>query len=485
MKNIYADTRKLDAHACEAYALTEDILMENAAAALERTVKECLRGHGTRRAQGSEGKIDVLIVTGSGDNGGDGMALARRLHGQYNVAVYRARPPKSEACIRQARRACLCGVHFTDTLVPCSVLIDCLFGSGFRGTPDENSRALIDRMNACDCLRVACDIPSGTDGRGVIRAAAFRADITVCMGALKTALFSDNAKDFTGTVVTADLGISQNIFETAGAQTPELYMLEMTDMKLPLRKKQNTHKGTFGHCAVVSGQKEGAAVIAGLAAFSFGAGQVTLVETGGPLAHCPYELTHSDDFPQHTSAVAAGMGMGAPCARILEYITGHPELPCVLDADILRRPEIKTILEHRGSVVLTPHPGEFRDLLAACGLGEYSTSEIAERRIELLREFCAAYPRTVTVLKGANTIIGSDTGLYVNTLGKSSLSKGGSGDVLAGLVCALLAQGYAPLDPAVTGPLAHAAAARRTDCDYGLTPQTLIESVKRLGTRPD
>ena len=195
---------------------------------------------------------------------------------------------------------------------------------------------------------------------------------------------------------------------------------------------------------------------------------------------CPYQLMDSPAPPAATNALALGMGLGVPSAGAIAWLDAHPDVACVFDADILKYKGIKELILRRKKAVLTPHPKEFATLLGLCGLGEYDVPYIAGHRFELVRRFCAAFPQAVLLLKGANSLIAQGVKVSVNTLGSSCLAKGGSGDVLAGLVAALLAQGYAAYDAAVSGSLAHALASRRVKCSYGMTPFELIEHVKEL-----
>ena len=273
----------------------------------------------------------------------------------------------------------------------------------------------------------------------------------------------------------------------------DLKLLQESNLRLPTRVVQNVNKGSFGHVAVVMGEKPGAGIIAASAAFAFGAGLVTVVCPKRPVC-CPYELMDSPAPPAATNALALGMGLGvpsgapapgSPAAVALDWLGEHSDVPCVLDADILKYKGIKGLLQGRKKVVLTPHPKEFATLLSLCGLGEYDVPYIAEHRFELVKQFCAAFPQAVLLLKGANSLIAQGVKVSVNTLGSPCLAKGGSGDVLAGLVAALLAQGYSACDAAVSGSLAHALASRRVKCSYGMTPFELIEKVKELEYSPD
>ena len=269
----------------------------------------------------------------------------------------------------------------------------------------------------------------------------------------------------------------------------DLTLLRESDLRLPTRVVQNVNKGSFGHVSVVMGEKPGAGIIAATAAFAFGAGLVTLVCKARPVC-CPYELMDSPAPPAATNALALGMGLGVSTAGVpepgsqaagaLDWLDAHPDVACVLDADILKYKGIEALIQGREKVVLTPHPKEFATLLSLCGMGDYEVGYVVENRFALVRAFCAKYPHAVLLLKGANSLIAQGVKVSVNTFGSSCLAKGGSGDVLAGLVAALLAQGYGVYDAAVSASLAHALASRRVKCSYGMTPFELIEHVKEL-----
>ena len=550
MQNLYTDTRVFDRAAVNRFGLTEDILMENAACALETEIICALQ-----KSDRYDKECRVLIAAGGGDNGGDGWALARRLNGRTgagfscSVAVLEVFPPKSQACMRQAERARSAGVPVirnfsrTDSIKNYHIIVDCIFGSGFHGSLSAQIEKLIAALNKADCFKIACDVPSGIDSKGC-GTNAFRADVTVCMGALKTALFSDFAKNHTGKIITAPLGIPSSLFESGGksgknaevaepaqisataepvapaafgSEMPAAFLLEASDMRLPERLLSSVHKGDFGHAAVYTGEKPGAGIIAACAAFRCGAGLVSLVSPAGqsapavkagqnalpPYTIPPY-LMQSSSLPEKASAVAAGMGFGRNddrgaaeqymkerrAAELFAVLNEKRKLSCVLDADLFYHADIKQVLKTRPSgLVLTPHPKEFQSLLSLCGLGTVSVEQIVENRLELVKDFCSAHPGAVLLLKGANMIIGyyPETGgkqkggkaeVYINTFGMPCLAKGGSGDVLAGLVCAFLAQKYEPLDAAIQGSLLLAASSRLQKSSYSSTPFTLIQSLE-------
>ena len=291
---------------------------------------------------------------------------------------------------------------------------------------------------------------------------------------------------------------------------PAAFLLEASDMRLPERFLPSVHKGDFGHAAVYTGEKPGAGIIAACAAFRCGAGLVSLVSSTGqsapavkagqnalpPYTIPPY-LMQSSALPEKASVVAAGMGFGRNddrgaaerAAELFAVLNEKRKLSCVLDADLFYHAEIKHLLKVRPSgLVLTPHPKEFQSLLSLCGLGTVSVEQIVENRLELVKDFCSTYPGAVLLLKGANMTIGycpekggkkiaGKNEVYINTFGMPCLAKGGSGDVLAGLVCAFLAQKYEPLDAAIQGSLLLAASSRLQKSSYSSTPLSLIESL--------
>ncbi|MRI58322.1 MAG: bifunctional ADP-dependent NAD(P)H-hydrate dehydratase/NAD(P)H-hydrate epimerase [Epsilonproteobacteria bacterium] len=463
MKNLFESVDHLDRKCYDLYNLNEDILMEHAASAMTRLIKE--------RVDPGSG---VLIVAGPGNNGGDGVATARQLLGEYDVRLFMPLGAKSAMCKLQLERFYACGGELSDDLGG-DVVVDALFGSGLSKPLREDIAHLVERLNELEALKIACDIPTGIDSRGAPLPIAFRADVTVTMGARKAALYMDMAKDYVGDVIVADLGVSNMLYE----EPSDMKLLEREDFHPPYRDRQNSNKGTYGHLSVIAGEKEGAAIMAASAALRFGAGLVTVV-TYEPI-QVPYELMHSSALPPKTTALAVGMGLG------LEYsdddfkrLVLDNDLPVVVDADFFYDEKILELLK-RSQIVLTPHPKEFSSLLKLCGIAELSVEEIQRDRVHAAKLFCQKYPDAVLVLKGANPIIAQGDQLFVNPLGTNALAKGGSGDVLTGFIGALLAQGYSPLAAAIQGSLAHTLAARKVKrANYALTPLDLIEAVGEL-----
>ncbi len=464
MLSVYEKVNALDKRAIEELFLSEDILMENAAMALERAV-----------LQNASLGAKVIILCGSGDNGGDGYALARRLVGRFKTLVFEMKPAKSPMCQLQQERAKKVGVVIKaweekNEDLECDVLIDCVIGSNFKGElePFLNFESLSQKAH----FKIACDIPSGIDSKGRVDKRAFKADLTISMGAIKSCLLSDRAKDYVGELKVGHLGVFNPIYEIP----TETFLLEKSDLKLPLRDKKNAHKGDYGHAHVLLGKHSGAGLLSAISALNFGAGVVSVqaLECEITSNNKPLELVFCENFPNPLSAFALGMGL----ENIPKDFNKWLELaPCVLDAGVFYHKEVLQALEKE--VILTPHPKEFLSLLKLVGIN-ISMLELLDNKLEIARDFSQKYPKVVLLLKGANTLIAHQGRTFINILGSVALAKAGSGDVLAGLILSLLSQNYTPLDAAINASLAHALAGLEFKNNYALTPLDLIEKIKRL-----
>ncbi len=464
MLSVYEKVDALDKRALEELFLSEDILMENAAMALERAV-----------LQNASLGAKVIILCGSGDNGGDGYALARRLMGRFRTLVFEMKLAKSPMCQLQKERAKKAGVVIKaweekNEDLECDVLIDCVVGSAFKGglEPFLNFESLSQKAR----FKIACDIPSGIDSKGRVDKRAFRADTTISMGAIKSCLLSDRAKDYVGELKVGHLGVFHQIYEIP----TDTFLLEKSDLKLPLRDRKNAHKGDYGHAHVLLGKHSGAGLLSALSALSFGSGVVSVqaLECEITSNNKPLELVFCENFPKKLSAFALGMGLENIPKDFNKWLG---LAPCVLDAGVFYHKEALQALEKE--VILTPHPKEFLSLLKLVGIN-ISMLELLDNKLEIARDFSQKYPKVVLLLKGANTLIAHQGQVFINILGSVALAKAGSGDVLAGLILSLLSQNYTPLDAAINASLAHALASLEFKNNYALVPLDLIEKIKRL-----
>jgi hydroxyethylthiazole kinase-like uncharacterized protein yjeF len=462
---LYESVEHLDKRAVESFFMSEELLMEHAALAIKREIV-------SRFPNGAK----VLIVSGSGNNGADGLALARLLAVEkgFLPSVYLPFGTSTWLGSKQLERLKALGIESVNGVLECDVLVDALFGSGFkRKLEDEGATVILNAMNSLRAFKIACDIPSGVSVEGGFGITA-KVDLTVTMGAPKLVLFTDRIKDFAGKIVVGDLGLPKEAF----AAHSDSFLLEESDMKLPLRSVQDSHKGSYGHLAVVMGDKPGAALLSALAAMRLGAGLTTVIAKGR--VQIPPDLIQAKKPLAGTAAIAVGMGLGE--AYVDEEIAAMiADLPAVIDADALYRPFTLDLIKSGRSVVLTPHPKEFAALLRACDLGEYTIEEVQENRLALSLTFSSAFPNAVLILKGANVIIANGRRRFLNPLGSPVLAKGGSGDVLSGMVGSLLAQGHSPLEAAINASLAHTIAALNfKGANYSMTPSDLIEELRYL-----
>lgn len=483
----------MDRAAQEKFLISEDLMMENAVCALEKLCLEELK----KSNEFALYRPSVLILCGSGNNGADGYALARHLICEkYSVSVCSLGECKSELAKIQKERAAKIGVNIFDFLeldnfleeksIDLKLIVDCIFGIGFHGNLPPQASAVLSEINKFnDAKKIACDIPSGLDKFGNADANVFVADKTLTMGSLKHCLFTSSAKDCAGEIVLCNLGISQDNFESLSQS--DSFLLEKSDMCLPFRKKQNVNKGNFGHVGIALGEKKGAGVIAGTSALRFGAGLVSLISLNNEEISSSSELMSVKDFPLNMNSLALGMGLGRKeenFTKYFDFILQNENLKCVLDADIFYSKRISSILEKKENLVLTPHPKEFAELLKNCEFGTFSVKEILENSFEFVKNFCEKYPDTVLLLKGSSVTIGANSGgkvkIYINPYGTNALAKAGSGDVLSGMIAALLAQNYNCLEACISASLAHSFASQKIDCDFFMTPFDLISKFQAL-----
>ena len=454
MQKLFDEVGSLDTRCYEQFGLNEDILMEHASNGMASYIR-----HKFPR------KSSVIVVCGSGNNGADGIACARLLHGDYDVGIYYAKEPKSKMAKLQAKRADSIGVKILDELYDGDVLVDAMVGTGFSGELNAKLSVLMDIMNDSHGFKIACDIPS---------AYAFNADATLTMGALKKDMYLDSNKDVLGEIRVLNLGVSRDVYESDSSWN----VLDFSDMNLPTRKNADSHKGTFGHLCVASGAKVGASIISSLSALKLGSGLVTMV--GYEKESIPHSIMYSHELPRTATALALGMGLGDDFSdkELTKFLDNS--LPLIVDADIFSMPILLNILK-KDKLVLTPHPKEFVSLLKQTSLVSISVDELQKNRFKYVEMFHNAYPNATLLLKGSNVIIADDGKYFINPHGTSKLAKGGSGDVLSGLIGSLLAQGYSCIDATISASLAHTKLAQNyTGADFSLTPDDLIDGICKL-----
>ena len=385
---------------------------------------------------------NVIAVCGTGGNGGDGYACARILKSRgYDVSVLPIAPPKSADAIENARRAREANVPFLDAAsdADAALWIDCIYGTGLSRVPEGNAARIIRHMNASRGRVLACDIPSGLNGRtGAACDPCVRAVVTATLQRIKTGLVLQDGLDVCGEIIVRDIGFPDSIFPQ---DAPDL--IEPRDLhSLFAPRRRNLHKGGCGHLLIIAGSMgmAGAAALCARAALRTGAGLVTIacpveimpiLQTLAPCAMCiPLSAENVCAALTGKTAVSIGCGLTRAFDPEILRIVLESGLPAAIDADALNvlsmHPELSALL--RPHHVLTPHPGE-----AARLLGHPCADPVSDAR-ELAGRGCCA------VLKGASRAIADAAGAYVSASGSCCMARGGSGDVYTGILGALLAE---------------------------------------------
>lgn len=410
-----AEMREVDRRTME-LGISSEVLMENAGC----RVVEFLAA---RFSPLSEQRIVVLC--GKGSNGGDGLVIARQLETRYK--------PKALHVVRADRDT------ITDEMRQATIVIDALLGTGLTGPARGRPLDLIREINAGLPLAkvVAVDIPSGmASDSGFSEGEVARADHTVTFTALKVAHAMPPNTDAMGETIVGEIGSPASLYDDA-----KLNLIEPASFRgLLAARKLDGNKGSYGHVVVVGGAwgKTGAAHMTGLAALRIGAGLVTIASTKDWFAEpelmtASLPSTYEELAAIAKDVIAIGPGLGSDYAELVRRAATDLERPCVLDADALN-----SLAGHKWSSaqlrVLTPHPGEMARL---AGL---SIADVQKERLRSARTYAEAH-QCVLVLKGHRSIVAFPDGqTWINPTGSPALAKGGTGDILTGLIAGMLAQ---------------------------------------------
>ncbi|MEI8048901.1 MAG: NAD(P)H-hydrate dehydratase [Bacteroidota bacterium] len=420
---------------------------------------------------------NVFVFCGPGNNGGDGLAIARLLHEKLvPVIVYIPDLPTkySEDFSVNLKRAEILGLDiklyqsFRTALIPENlIIVDSLFGSGLSKPLEGEYREIVEMINKSNGIKISIDIPSGLYAdkpANTANDAIIKADYTLSFQFPKLAFLFPENEYFTGNLHILPIGLHPDFTKSEACKN---YLIEYEDVKGLLKPRARfSHKGTFGHALLIGGSKGkiGASVLMSKSCLHSGAGLVTahvpgcgyqIIQTAVPEAMVSVD---ADDIectqlpkldPYSSIGVGPGLGTGKNTASLLKRIIQESTVPLVIDADALNilsdNPTWMAFLPK--GTVLTPHPGEFARLT-----GKTSNSF---DRLEILRSLCIKFGLNI-VLKGANTVICSPLGnCYFNPTGNPGMATGGSGDVLTGLLTGLLAQGYNPTEACILGVYIH------------------------------
>lgn len=479
-----AQMREADAYTINQIGLPSMVLMERAAL---QVVEHLERRNLTK----------VLVVCGSGNNGGDGYAVARLLHLKgHDVEIFFAgnEESRSEENRRQKDIAEYYKIPIVEQLVDknYSVIVDAIFGTGLKREISGAYYDVISSLNAMSGLKVAIDIPSGIhDTTGKVMGIAFKADITVAIAFTKLGLVLYPGCEYAGDILDSDIGITEDALPKEEIMAYRYTPNDLNE-KFP-KRKPNSHKGSYGRVLLIAGSKgmAGAALLCAKAVYEVGAGlvqiytsednRVILQESLPEAIISTYNEYDEKQLQQLLSwadvvGIGCGLGKSSTSVQIVKQTMENAECPCVVDADALN-----IISEHmawlnnsKHETILTPHMKEMSRLLNC------SVNELAEDRVSILTEFVSNYPVTC-VLKDARTLVATQgKHLYVNMSGNAAMAKAGAGDVLTGIITGVVAQKAECHEAASLGAYLHGIAglvARDKKGKYSVLASDIIDGI--------
>lgn len=498
------EMRAADLHAIDKVGISSLVLMENAGIKALLTLEKILGGLRQRR---------FCIVCGKGNNGGDGLVIARHLaNNRVPVYIFLLAEPDKLSADARTNLEILKGMQVDFTLVKneddlsrmrigmefSDCLVDCIFGTGFSGEISGFYDDVVAAMNDSRAIKVSIDLPSGLcASTGKVASTSFIADYTITLGAPKLGLFLYPGKKYAGEVWVADIGIPEVSFTAAGNKN---YLLtqQLAETLIPERHEQ-MHKGNAGKVLILAGsdQFQGAGIMASYGALRSGAGIVFLglpdslrgnlscqilpetilswfsSEDGGFALDA--ETIEGLNGRFRSLLAGPGWGRGEQRTRSLELLVNKWHGQLILDADALNALDKPEILKNAAMIpVLTPHIGEMARLC------NKTIEEVSENSLELARKF-ACENRIILVLKSAVTLIADPTGrVFVSSRPNSGLARGGSGDLLAGLIAGLAATLVSPLNAAIVGVHLLSDAAEAAVADLGADAVTISEVASYL-----
>lgn len=483
MKVVTAEEmRQIDKRTIESIGIPGHVLMERAGVSVARWIKDTY-----------EGKKDwpgkVVVIAGGGNNGGDGIVAGRELYNSgwsVRVLLLIREDRLSPDCLTQLRIARKMGVPVefrTDVAerdVHGAIVVDALFGTGLNKEIEGTIARVIDFLNSCKAPIISIDIPSGiSSDTGQVMGIAIRADTTITFGLPKRGHLLYPGAEYTGRLIIENIGFPEELLNSDDLMIEVLERDKVSSL-IPERHPYS-HKGDYGHVLVVGGSKgkTGAVIMAARACLRTGAGLVTIGVPESLIDVFQTRVTEEMTLPlpdrgdgslsskahkkmldllsekADVLCIGPGLGVSSDTEGLLTELLKSLSKPTVIDADGINSITDPRMLRGcKAPIILTPHPGEMARLIQRSGI-KIDVSDIEGDRIEKARSF-AKETGTHLVLKGVPTITASPDGrALINPTGNPGMATAGSGDVLTGMIGALIGQGIKPFEAAASGVYIH------------------------------
>lgn len=483
------NTKKVDSYCINTIGIPSIVLMENAA----EQVKRIIANKGNR----------FLIICGEGNNGGDGLAVARKLFmddKEVCVVICNGTGKRTEDFLINYNILNNIGVEILqleeiignerlkERISYYDVIVDCIFGIGLNREIKGNTYRLIDMLNNSGRYMVSVDIPSGIDGNtGMVKGICIEADETITIETYKQGFFLGDACNYLGEVSVVKIGFLQSVINKFSEGIDILDKEEYKNMIIC--RKKNGHKGDYGRILILAGSKRytGAAYIATESAVRSGGGLVTLIADNDikeimqtrltEAMVIDYEDNELEKLINTADIIACGPGLGQTekSKYILKKIINESKCNLVIDADAINiiSEEKELLAKIKGRAVLTPHSGEMSRLTGK------SIKEINGNRISVCTEF-AEKNNVVVLLKGYKTIIANDNRCIVNPTGNSKMATGGMGDCLTGMIAAFIGQGKDIFNGTVLAAYIHGLIGDELAQDrYSINARDIIELIPK------
>ena len=520
------EMQKLDRSAIEDFGIPSIVLMENAGLGTVNMIEKEL---------GPCKNTFALIFVGPGNNGGDGLVIGRHLHQRgcqpvffflINPDSFKKDPAINLAIIKKLRLP----FHIIDNSkrvetipillqqfetrgLPCYVVVDAIFGVGLDRQVRDHFADTINLINnpgfASKVPRVSADTPSGIDSdTGKVLGTCVRAHYTATYCCAKPGHFIHGSSEWTGKLAVIDIGIPPEAIERAGIVTELATIDTFREITIPLKRQKASHKGTHGHLLILAGSpgKTGAAILAAKGALRTGVGLVSLCvphnfnlvyesslveamtiplpDNSGILSIDDWEIIAKAVEGKQALVIGPGLGQDWKTAELVKKVYLEVKCPVVLDADALNiLAKYPDDLHYPGGPrIFTPHPGELARLL------HKDVADIQDNRIDAALLGGSLFRNddheTILVLKGAGSIITSGDGTtFINTTGNPGMATGGMGDVLGGIIGALICQGLSPMNGAVAAVFLHGSAADMLYAEHGVgyLASEVADMIPRVG----